>query len=639
MKFRTKILLGHLTSFLLVLGLCAVVLSRINTMSPVADELNREVIVLGRVLSLSGLSGRIVFLRGELARTADEFVRTQDIGHELRYGRFSQELSEVFEQAIKESDTEEDRTIFSNLQDTSLKLEIMETEMINLTKAKKIEQAEAWAQSEDYVELKLAIADFVVALANKKQADSSDLFSRLIQVSATTQINREQLRDLINVTTASVVLVLIASVVVGIFIARSMSQSLTLLQEGAVAIGKGDLDHRIEYRRKDELGALAGSFNRMAEGLRSSAVLRDTLIQEVRVHNQALKASEAKYRDLYDNDPIMHATVDVETAVVLDCNQILATALDYTKEEVIGHSVFDVYHPDCMEDVKKTFRSLEETGQITDAELQLKRRDGSRIDVNLKVAAVRDKEGKLLSRSSWTDITERKQTEMKIQKVRKQLRALSRQLISTQETDRRRIALELHDELGQELALMSIEIEQLMQKPPESQAQLVKHLQKLAMKNRRISTYVQTLSHKLHPSSLEHLGFVAAARSLCHEVSKSSEIQIDFGHSDFPRSIPEDVSICLYRVLQESLTNIVKHSGTREAQVRLTGRSDEIHLYVCDLGIGFDPDSVGSDGGLGFVGMRERLSLVGGELLIESQPSVGTQIKVCVPLNSSASPD
>jgi PAS domain S-box-containing protein len=232
------------------------------------------------------------------------------------------------------------------------------------------------------------------------------------------------------------------------------------------------------------------------------------------------------------------------------------------------------------------------------------------------------------------DITERKQAEMKIQETQKQLQALSRQLITAQETSRRHIALELHDGLGQDLALLSIEIGQLMQKDPESQAE---GLQKLAMKTTEISSQVHNLSHQLHPSSLEHLGLVAASRSLCNEVSRSSRVQIDFSHADVPSPIPQEVSICLFRILQESLTNIVKHSQVQEARVEVAGSPDKLELRVCDSGVGFDPESVGSDGRLGFVGMRERLSLVSGELLIESQPSGGTQITAYVPLDSSPS--
>ena len=192
---------------------------------------------------------------------------------------------------------------------------------------------------------------------------------------------------------------------------------------------------------------------------------------------------------------------------------------------------------------------------------------------------------------------------------------------------------------GQDLALLSIGIEQLIQKAPESQAQLNEQLQKLSTRTKELSSKVQTLSHQLHPSQLVHLGLVAASRSLCHEVSQSSDIQIDFSHSDVSRSISPEVSTCLYRVLQESLTNVVKHSGAKTAQVELAGSPSEIQLQILDSGVGFDPKSTGSRGGLGLIGMRERLSLLGGELLIESRPSGNTWIKACLPLNSSASPD
>ena len=162
-------------------------------------------------------------------------------------------------------------------------------------------------------------------------------------------------------------------------------------------------------------------------------------------------------------------------------------------------------------------------------------------------------------------------------------------------------------------------------------------MQKLATKTREISSEVHNLSQRLHPSSLEHLGLVTASKSLCSEVSQASGIQIDFSHTNVPNPVSQDVSICLFRILQESLTNIVKHSKVQEAQVEVAGRSDQLQLTVRDSGVGFDPEAVGSDGRLGFVGMRERLSLVNGELSIESQPSGGTRITASVPLNSSPS--
>jgi len=222
-----------------------------------------------------------------------------------------------------------------------------------------------------------------------------------------------------------------------------------------------------------------------------------------------------------------------------------------------------------------------------------------------------------------------------LQKTQKELFNLSRHLIRAQEEERRRIALELHDQFGQDLALLSIEIEQLKQKAPQFQA---KQLQKLTTLATKVASQVQTLSHRLHPSTLAHLGLVAASKGLCNEVTQSSDIQINFSHSDVSRSIPQEVSTCLFRVLQESLTNVVKHSGAKTAQVELAGNPSEIQLQILDSGVGFDPKSTGSRGGLGLISMRERLSLLGGELLIESRPSGNTWIKACVPLKSSASP-
>jgi PAS domain S-box-containing protein len=301
---------------------------------------------------------------------------------------------------------------------------------------------------------------------------------------------------------------------------------------------------------------------------------------------------------------------------------------------------FDHYlscvHPEDLERVKARAFEGNQKADINRSECRIIRPSGEIRTVYNQVKTFKDESGTpIRTVGTILDITERKQAEREIQQGHTQLLALSRRLIQTQEQERRRIALELHDQLGQELALLSIEIEQLIPKAPGSQA---KQLQKLTTRTKKVSSQVQTLSHQLHPSQLQHLGLVAAARSLCREVSQASNIQIDFSHSDVSSPIPEDVSICLYRVLQESLGNMVKHSGTQEAQVTLTGRPDEIHLDVCDSGVGFDPQEQRETFGLGLISMRERLNLVGGELLVESQPSGGTQIKACVPLNPSASP-
>jgi len=138
-------------------------------------------------------------------------------------------------------------------------------------------------------------------------------------------------------------------------------------------------------------------------------------ITELKQVEKALRESEAKYEDLYDNAPDMLVSVDAKTAKVIQCNQTLATALDYGKEEITGQPIFNLYHPDCMEDVKKAFKSFVETGEAHNDKLQLKRKDGSKIDVILNVSAVSDGQGNILySRSSWRDITEKKKAEKEL---------------------------------------------------------------------------------------------------------------------------------------------------------------------------------------------------------------------------------
>jgi len=140
------------------------------------------------------------------------------------------------------------------------------------------------------------------------------------------------------------------------------------------------------------------------------------------------------------------------------------------------------------------------------------------------------------------------------------------------------------------------------------------------------------MSYELHPSKLDRLGLAAATLSLCREISKQQSVRLDCNFQGVPDSLPRDVSLCLYRVIQESLQNIIKHSGACNASVDIFGSPSEIRLCIKDEGIGFNADSARQRGGLGLLSMRERLRLVGGTLAIESQPLRGTRIDVIVPL-------
>jgi len=205
-------------------------------------------------------------------------------------------------------------------------------------------------------------------------------------------------------------------------------------------------------------------------------------------------------------------------------------------------------------------------------------------------------------------------------------------LLQAQENESRRIARELHDDLGQGLALLTVKMDLLRQKPPEAADQLGERMQELLAHVRHLSSSVHDLSHQLHPSKLEQLGLVAAIGGLCRELTHHHGLKIEFTHDQMPAAISPDTALCLYRIAQEGLQNAIKHSGAQQAEVALNGAADAISLGIVDHGRGFDPRQLRGRSGLGLVSMRERVRFLGGEIVIGSPPSGGTRLYVRVPL-------
>jgi two-component system sensor histidine kinase UhpB len=232
-------------------------------------------------------------------------------------------------------------------------------------------------------------------------------------------------------------------------------------------------------------------------------------------------------------------------------------------------------------------------------------------------------------------IAERRERTNILSESQRELQILTGRLLQAQETERRRIARELHDDLNQRLALLAVELDLLGQKSPESSTQLKGRMKQLSDQVKQLSSAVHGLSHQLHPAKLEQLGLVAAVRALCTELAHSHGLPIAFAHHAVPEAICAETALCLYRIVQEALRNVIKHSDARHAAVELRGSADAICLRVADDGVGFDPRLVGGKGELGLVSMRERLRLVNGEIAIALQPAGGTQINVRVPLGAA----
>jgi PAS domain S-box-containing protein len=223
------------------------------------------------------------------------------------------------------------------------------------------------------------------------------------------------------------------------------------------------------------------------------------------------------------------------------------------------------------------------------------------------------------------DITRRKQMEEAISGV-------SGRLIEAQERERGRIARDLHDDICQQLALVSIELEQVQRKLPDSVSEHRSQVGEVRKRIMDISTDVQMMSHELHSAKLSYLGAAVAMRGFCREFGEHHKFDIEFQSRDVPRQLPPDVSLCLFRVLQEGLHNAAKHSGVKRFDVQLWGTSGDVHLTISDLGSGFDTEAAMKGPGLGITSMQERLKLVKGELTITSRPKGGTSIHARVPL-------
>jgi signal transduction histidine kinase len=186
------------------------------------------------------------------------------------------------------------------------------------------------------------------------------------------------------------------------------------------------------------------------------------------------------------------------------------------------------------------------------------------------------------------------------------------------------------------MAVLSIELDQLSQRTRKSVG-LQKRLHEMQLQAQEIASDIHRLSYKLHPSKLDHLGLAAAVKSLCEELAltQNGKLRVHFHQSNVPADLPKDVTLCLFRIVQETLRNSVKHSAADCVQVVLTKTSNAIRLLISDNGCGFDTSSDLMDRGLGFISMHERLRLVGGEIKISSQPLRGTRIEVVIPLNSA----
>ncbi len=325
------------------------------------------------------------------------------------------------------------------------------------------------------------------------------------------------------------------------------------------------------------------------------------------VSDRLLRESEARLRLAAETAGAGFWTIDVETGVIWATSKLKELFGLKPDEAVNMTSFLAIVHPEDREAVQQTIKAMIR-GEETKLEYRIIPSSGTVhwvMSRGSRRGFASDRRSLLMGITF--DITERRSSE-------EVLRTFGGRLIEAQEQERKRIARELHDDISQQLALISVGLQQFQSAENLQPAERLKLIEKLKNETVSVASDVQALSHQLHSSKLEHLGLVPAIRGLCREISENALVRINFMQSNLPMSVPPDVALALFRITQESLHNAVKYSGVRDFTVRLQGTETHIELMISDPGVGFDVSAAKRAGGLGLISMRERIIALKGTL-------------------------
>jgi PAS domain S-box-containing protein len=323
------------------------------------------------------------------------------------------------------------------------------------------------------------------------------------------------------------------------------------------------------------------------------------------------------------------------------------TFLNHAASEFFGSQVgkpdfdrFSHVHPDEEARSRQLYKAAVRDHTSVVNESRLRRFDGEyRWLLNRYVPRFSDAGEFLGHVGVATDITSRKLAEQQLEaahsrlaaelgeraRLQQELSSLSERMINAQEDERRRVARELHDSLGNQIAALTLGISALGRETG------VKDTRLLAKMLSDMAQNIREISHQLHPVMLDYAGLAPALRELCSEFGELTQIRVAVVESEELGEIPPQVALCAYRVTQEALQNIAKHSGAKVAVVSLARENGALLLTICDRGAGFDPEAVRRHRGLGLVSIRERVRLLHGSLQIDSTPGQGTTLTVNVP--------
>jgi PAS domain S-box-containing protein len=333
--------------------------------------------------------------------------------------------------------------------------------------------------------------------------------------------------------------------------------------------------------------------------------------------------SEEKFAKSFRQSPLAISIASTKDDRYIDINETFEQQTGWCRDEVIGRSPSDINLWVDPYQRSLFIKQLLAQGNVRDLEVRIRRKDGQ-VRTTLGSAELIEVNDKPCALSVMADVTERKRAEEAVA-------SLSGRLIEAQDEERKRIAREIHDDYNQRLAVLAIDLEELAESVGDSSGEGSQKVHELFNRISELGADLHSLSHRLHSSTLESLGLVAGLKAFCAEFSDQQGIQVDFASENVPRGIPGDLALCIFRIAQEALRNVKRHSGANRAEVRLEWSDNSLHLSVSDRGRGFDPNKFSPECGIGIRSMEERLRLLGGQLEIHARPMEGAKIHAWLP--------
>lgn len=344
-----------------------------------------------------------------------------------------------------------------------------------------------------------------------------------------------------------------------------------------------------------------------------------------------LRLSEEKYRDLYDNAPDMYHSVD-KNGIIIECNETEAKMFGYRKEEIIGKPITYFMTEESKKAQMEFFPNIEKY-RFVQLERDFVRRDGSVFTAALNVFVEVDDKGNFIrTKTIGRDITYKKKIEEELRKSKDALRKLSVYLQNIRESERKEISKEIHDELGQSLTALKLNLSWIKRRINEPTI-LNKFEEAFSIINALIKQ-VQNISNKLHPSLIDHLSVQDAIRWQAKEFEKNGDIKCNVEIPDDGIQLSKEVSLVIFRIFQESLTNIARHSNATEVYVRLFRLDSSIVFIIKDNGIGIDEGKIKSPESFGIMAMRERAYSINATLDIRKAEE-GTEVILSIPLRKN----